>query len=141
MSRHCSSVKSVGYDLSFIAPLPQNLTPTRRVNNSPDQMSRDNNCLKFSKPCNGHALKGLVKNWWASDTSLKDNAMEASDATDSFVRNHAGVSDQVRPEGAGRAGRHVVVAHRSRDDSGGQVVGNDPAHRDHCRLEHGNVDV
>src|SRR4051812_6209467 len=58
MSRHCSSVKSVGYDLSFIAPLPQNLTPTRRVNNSPDQMSRDNNCLKFSKPCNGHALKG-----------------------------------------------------------------------------------
>jgi hypothetical protein len=36
-----------------------------------------------------------VKNWWASDTSLKDNAMEASDATDSFVRNHAGVSDQV----------------------------------------------
>jgi hypothetical protein len=37
-----------------------------------------------------------VKNWWASDTSLKDNAMEASDATDSFVRNHAGVSDQVR---------------------------------------------
>src|SRR3954453_27523 len=56
MSRHCSSVKSVGYDLSFIAPLPQNLTPTRRVNNSPDQMSRDNNCLKFSKPCNGHAL-------------------------------------------------------------------------------------
>src|SRR3954447_974713 len=96
MSRHCSSVKSVGYDLSFIAPLPQNLTPTRRVNNSPDQMSRDNNCLKFSKPCNGHALKGLVKNWWASDTSLKDNAMEASDATNSFVRNHAGVSDQVR---------------------------------------------
>src|SRR3954449_9794627 len=95
MSRHCSSVKSVGYDLSFIAPLPQNLTPTRRVNNSPDQMSRDNNCLKFSKPCNGHALKGLVKNWWASDTSLKDNAMEASDATNSFVRNHAGVSDQV----------------------------------------------
>src|SRR4051812_25641234 len=56
MSRHCSSVKSVGYDLSFIAPLPQNLTPTRRVNNSPDQMSRDNNCLEFSKPCNGHAL-------------------------------------------------------------------------------------
>src|SRR4051812_23901803 len=56
MSRHCSSVKSVGYDLSFITPLPQNLTPTRRVNNSPDQMSRDNNCLKFSKPCNGHAL-------------------------------------------------------------------------------------
>src|SRR3954447_986670 len=56
MSRHCSSVKSVGYDLSFIAPLPQNLTPTRRVNNSPDQMSRDNNCLKFRKPCNGHAL-------------------------------------------------------------------------------------
>src|SRR4051812_32170119 len=41
-------------------------------------------------------LKGLVKNWWASDTSLKDNAMEASDATNSFVRNHAGVSDQVR---------------------------------------------
>jgi hypothetical protein len=36
-----------------------------------------------------------VKNWWASDTSLKDNAMEASDATNSFVRNHAGVSDQV----------------------------------------------
>src|SRR4051795_7320339 len=100
MSRHCSSVKSVGYDLSFIAPLPQNLTPTRRVNNSPDQMSRDNNCLKFSKPCNGHALKGLVKNWWASDTSLKDNAMEASDATNSFVRNHAGVSDQVRPASA-----------------------------------------
>src|SRR3954453_3543185 len=58
-------------------------------------MSRDNNWLKFSKPCNGHALKGLVKNWWASDTSLKDNAMEASDATNSFVRNHAGVSDQV----------------------------------------------
>src|SRR3954462_2694438 len=57
MSRHCSSVKSVGYDLSFIAPLPQNLTPTRRVNNSPDQMSRDNNCPKFSKPCNGHALR------------------------------------------------------------------------------------
>src|SRR3954470_8935178 len=57
MSRHCSSVKSVGYDLSFIAPLPRNLTPTRRVNNSPDQMSRDNNCLKFSKPCNGHTLK------------------------------------------------------------------------------------
>src|SRR3954449_4905581 len=103
MSRHCSSVKSVGYDLSFIAPLPQNLTPTRRVNNSPDQMSRDNNCLKFSKPCNGHALKGLVKNWWASDTSLKDNAMEASDATNSFVRNHAGVSDQVRRDRAGRA--------------------------------------
>src|SRR4051812_19169531 len=41
-------------------------------------------------------LKGLVKNWWASDTSLKDNAMEASDATNSFVRNHAGVSDQVQ---------------------------------------------
>src|SRR4051812_21283409 len=41
-------------------------------------------------------LKGLVKNWWASDTSLKDNAMEASDATNSFVQNHAGVSDQVR---------------------------------------------
>src|SRR3954452_2627432 len=59
MSRHCSSVKSVGYDLSFIAPLPQNLTPTRRVNNSPDQMSRDNNCLKFSKPCNGHALRSV----------------------------------------------------------------------------------
>jgi type II secretory pathway component PulF len=39
-----------------------------------------------------------VKNWWASDTSLKDNAMEASDATDSFVRNHAGVSDQVQQE-------------------------------------------
>src|SRR4051812_39016673 len=57
MSRHCSSVKSVGYDLSFIAPLPQNLTPTRRVNNSPDQMSLDNNWLKFSKPCNGHALR------------------------------------------------------------------------------------
>ena len=36
-----------------------------------------------------------MKNWWASDTSLKDNAMEASDATDNFVRNHAGVSDQV----------------------------------------------
>jgi hypothetical protein len=36
-----------------------------------------------------------VKNWWASDTSVKDNAMEASDVTDSFVRNHAGVSDQV----------------------------------------------
>src|SRR4051812_12379648 len=48
MSRHCSSVKSVGYDLSFIAPLPQNLTPTRRVNNSPDQMSRDNNCLNLA---------------------------------------------------------------------------------------------
>src|SRR3954453_21900431 len=67
-------------------------------------MSRDNNWLKFSKPCNGHALKGLVKNWWASDTSLKDNAMEASDATNSFVRNHAGVSDQVpiRPQFATR---------------------------------------
>src|SRR3954451_17288316 len=65
MSRHCSSVKSVGYDLSFIAPLPQNLTPTCRVNNSPDQMSRDNSCLKFSKPCNGHALilqPGLLDN-------------------------------------------------------------------------------
>src|SRR3954454_23367051 len=60
MSRHCSSVKSVGYDLSFIAPLPQNLTPTRRVNNSPDQMSRYNNCLKFSKPCNGHALRAFL---------------------------------------------------------------------------------
>src|SRR3954453_1028880 len=62
MSRHCSSVKSVGYDLSFIAPLPQNLTPTRRVNNSPDQMSRDNNCLKFRKPCNGHALRSILSN-------------------------------------------------------------------------------
>src|SRR3954449_9068452 len=61
MSRHCSSVKSVGYDLSFIAPLPQNLTPTRRVNNSPDQMSLDNNCLKFSKPCNGHAFRFWVE--------------------------------------------------------------------------------
>jgi hypothetical protein len=43
-----------------------------------------------------------VKNWWALDTSLKDNAMEASDATDSFVRNHAGVSDQVLNPGPER---------------------------------------
>jgi hypothetical protein len=41
-------------------------------------------------------LKGLRKNWQASDTSLKDNAMEASNVADSFIRNHAGVSDQVR---------------------------------------------
>src|SRR3954467_8916671 len=59
--------------------------------------------ISVFRPCGGLArqsrlfelLKGLVKNWWASDTSLKDNAMEASDATNSFVRNHAGVSDQV----------------------------------------------
>ena len=29
---------------------------------------------------------------------MKDNVMDASDATDSFVRNHAGVSDQVQQE-------------------------------------------
>src|SRR3954467_10982984 len=60
--------------------------------------------ISVFRPCGGLArqsrlfelFKGLVKNWWGSDTSLKDNAMEASDATDSFVRNHAGVSDQVR---------------------------------------------
>src|SRR3954471_15544283 len=59
--------------------------------------------ISVFRPCGGltresrlfELLKGLVKNWWASDTSLKDNAMEASVATNSFVRNHAGVSDQV----------------------------------------------
>src|SRR3954470_4183340 len=50
----------------------------------------------LTEPRLSELLKGLVKDWWASDTSLKDNAMEASDAIDSFVRNHAGVSDQVR---------------------------------------------
>src|SRR3954454_12324598 len=59
MSRHCSSVKSVGYDLSFIAPLPQNLTPTRRVNNSPDQMSRDNNCLNLANLVTDMLLLGF----------------------------------------------------------------------------------
>src|SRR3954463_1718165 len=74
MSRHCSSVKSVGYDLSFIAPLPQNLTPTRRVNNSPDQMSRDNNCLKFSKPCDGHALRAFFAGVILSESDFSHQA-------------------------------------------------------------------
>ena len=53
-----------------------------------------------------------MKNWWASDTSLKDNAMEASDATDSFVRNHAGVSDRcplILPMRAGGASLRQIA--------------------------------
>ena len=61
-----------------------------------------------------------MKNWWASDTSLKDNAMEASDATDSFVRNHAGVSDQVRrPVTLGELARvcEPLLSRRIKEDS------------------------
>jgi hypothetical protein len=43
------------------------------------------------------------------------------------------------PEGARRTGGHVPVAHRSRSNPGHQIVGNDPAHRDHGCFQHGNV--
>jgi hypothetical protein len=49
--------------------------------------------------------------------SLKNNAMEASDAIDSFARNHAGVSDQVPYRSTLRCGldtyrrSHAVLIH------------------------------
>src|SRR4051812_21952647 len=88
MSRHCSSVKSVWYDLSFIAPLPRILTTTRRVNNSPDQMSHDNNGLKFGKSSNGQVLSSAPK---PSAISLMPSIMRFQEPPKAESLNHISI--------------------------------------------------
>src|SRR5215211_4921476 len=67
ISCHCWSVRSVEYDLLFMAPRPRTLMPTCQVNNSPDQISHDDNYFKFINPSIGQALtdkRGTPSSRW-----------------------------------------------------------------------------